>query len=606
MRFHPPNLPQYRILGQIGEGQFGRVYCGIHRQTGQLVAIKDLSLKGFPTNQFLRELTCVLSLHHPNIVFCRGMQYHPRGRYLIMDYCEGGTLRNLIEAEGKLSLEYRLKLMIDLLCGLSYAQTQKVVHCDLKPENILLAVKGKGWQAKISDFGIARLQELGNTNVGRGYTGTPAYMAPERFYGKYSYESDIYAMGIIFYELLLGKRPFSGLPGELMVAHLNQRPQVPETIPPILHSILTTALEKLPQRRFPDAASMLLAVRQAAIALEKPDYVAYFSANRPIKRENELTIQHQIPLTLPVTHLAIDGNQVYLGMGKELWSQIHRDQQLTDDFPKQWRIILDYPIKKLSLLANGCGIVTKGSSSHSLYYIPKNLVNSPISAESLRLHTWQTRWLVSTLDLQGRWLAMVYQSSEASTSPLFQVYQLPQLSSVQSSCDCHFPAELITLDSRHGLASFIYYRNDDYKTKLKLFNRRGDLMDCSSLPFALQFLTLNSYCPYQLLGLDRHQIGHAFLIQLKPWKVTRLAVNLDISQIIPQSWGYLLADRRGNLELIDTQGKYLNSGQIKIEGMISAIAGFGTTRFLVATWNGKEGMLAQIDVSDWLNSLQKE
>ena len=85
-----------------------------------------------------------------------------------------------------MDISYRIKLIIDVLNGLNYAHSQKVIYCDLKPEKILLALESRGWRAKITDFSIARLQELKNTNVGRGYTGSPAYMAPERFYGKFS------------------------------------------------------------------------------------------------------------------------------------------------------------------------------------------------------------------------------------------------------------------------------------------------------------------------------------------------------------------------------------------------------------------------------------
>ncbi len=78
----------YRILGQIGQGQFGQVYFAISRKTGEFVALKSLA-KGFPTNRFLREFSCLVSLRHPNIVACQGIEYHGQGRYLVMEYCEG-------------------------------------------------------------------------------------------------------------------------------------------------------------------------------------------------------------------------------------------------------------------------------------------------------------------------------------------------------------------------------------------------------------------------------------------------------------------------------------------------------------------------------------
>ena len=90
---------KYRILGLVGQGQFGRVFCGCHRKTGKIVALKDLDQYRFPTNKFLRELRFLLSLQHPNIVTCHALEHTPTGRYLVMDYCEGGTLRTLMEYE---------------------------------------------------------------------------------------------------------------------------------------------------------------------------------------------------------------------------------------------------------------------------------------------------------------------------------------------------------------------------------------------------------------------------------------------------------------------------------------------------------------------------
>jgi serine/threonine-protein kinase len=183
--------PLYRILGQIGEGQFGQVYCAIDRQTGAMFALKNLDQRRFPTHQFLKELSYLVALTHPNIVTWQGIGYYGRGRYLVMDYCEGGTLRDLLEAQGRLSLKQTLKLITDILLGLSHAHTRQIIHCDIKPENILLTLDSTGWTAKISDFGIARMAETTLPDKKRGgYTGSPAYMAPERFYGKYFYSSE--------------------------------------------------------------------------------------------------------------------------------------------------------------------------------------------------------------------------------------------------------------------------------------------------------------------------------------------------------------------------------------------------------------------------------
>lgn len=253
---------KYRILGLVGQGQFGRVFCAIHRKTGHLVALKELIQQRSPTHKFLRELRFLLSLQHPNIVTCQAIEYIQTGRYLVMDYCEGGTLRNLMQSEIQLSLVQRLKLIADVLAGLEHVHSRGIVHCDIKPENILLSLDTTGWIARISDFGVARLsQELCSGDLGD--TGSPAYMAPERFYGEYSPSSDLYAVGVMLFELVVGHRPFSGLPRELMSAHLNRPVKVPDTVPFLLRSTISTALQKLPARRFASAAEMLKSIRLA-------------------------------------------------------------------------------------------------------------------------------------------------------------------------------------------------------------------------------------------------------------------------------------------------------------------------------------------------------
>ncbi|MCY7392636.1 MAG: serine/threonine protein kinase, partial [Leptolyngbyaceae cyanobacterium CAN_BIN12] len=182
----------YRLLGLIGQGQFGRVYCASHRKTGRLVALKELNRDRFSTRNFLRELRFLLSLQHSNIVTCQALEHTATGRYLVMDYCESGTLRSLLSEEIQLQPLQGLSLIAQILAGLDHAHQREIVHCDIKPENILLTATATGWTARITDFGIARLSQELSTD-GFGNTGSPAYMAPERFYGQHSPASDLYA-----------------------------------------------------------------------------------------------------------------------------------------------------------------------------------------------------------------------------------------------------------------------------------------------------------------------------------------------------------------------------------------------------------------------------
>ena len=266
---------KYEILHCLGQGQYGRVFCAAHRETGKLVALKELDRKKFPTRMFLRELGFLVTLHHPNIVSCRGLEYSQTGRFLVMDYCQGGNLRDLIESKDKLDPILSLELITDILSGLEYARDRNIVHRDLKPENILLESEESGYITRIADFGIARLGgEADATQIDSGDSGSPAYMAPEQFYGRYSHASDLYAVGVMLYELLVGDRPFLGTFSDLRNSHLNQTVELPHSIPFLLRSTISKALQKLPQRRFKSAAEMLKSIELAQIVLKSGSKVS--------------------------------------------------------------------------------------------------------------------------------------------------------------------------------------------------------------------------------------------------------------------------------------------------------------------------------------------
>lgn len=256
-----PESTNYRIIKLVGQGQYGRVFCAVDK-SGKLVALKELDRKRFPTNKFLRELYFLSSLQHPNLINFLGLEHTKTGRYIVTDFCEGGTLRDLMQSE-PFCLVHGLKLIADVLAGLDYAHKRGIVHCDLKPENILLSMNSTDWIARISDFGVAKITSESNDMQEGVCTGSPAYMAPERFYGNYSPASDIYAIGVIIFELAVGYRPFSGLPGELMSAHLNQPLEIPNTVSYLLRSVISTAMQKLPNHRFPSAAQMLKSLELA-------------------------------------------------------------------------------------------------------------------------------------------------------------------------------------------------------------------------------------------------------------------------------------------------------------------------------------------------------
>ncbi len=592
-----PHRSHYRILGLIGQGQFGRVYCALHRQSGRLYALKDLEHKVFPTNKFLRELAYLVMLRHPNIVACYAVEYHARGRYLVMDYCEGGTLRDLMDNEGEISLVQKLKLIIDILAGLEIAHKFQIIHCDIKPENILLKLTAMGWDAKISDFGIAQLTAItGNPNFGKGYTGSPAYMAPERFYGKFSVSSDLYAVGILLYELIVGDRPFSGLPGQIQAAHFNQRLIIPENFPVSLRPILIKALEKLPQKRFLAAADMKKALETAMEAIAKEHYPSTFlNFSTSFLKQHSVTQISSDALAFPVNQLAVFEKQVYLGMDNQLLCRVYDNPDLTGTCLKQWDVYLRFPIINLHVYEQGSFVLTKKPIKKSTlnqfqYYLYQFSQNQPIHSLAQKpLDSWQTNKLVYSFAPNGKWLALVTPKPEKETRGIFQIFKLPRLKPVAVPHDGLFPSQLIAIDNDHGLAIFLAKTSSRQATVFRLFNRRGSLISAFTLPLLLTKITLNNDTHNHLFSLELNQDKIAVLIRLRPLKVTRIALKIKPYFILSYPWGYLLADRQGTINLLDSDGYHI--GEFNLEETITAIAIVGEFRCLVATWSGYRGMI---------------
>ncbi|MGK7879530.1 MAG: serine/threonine-protein kinase [Crocosphaera sp.] len=433
---------KYRILGQIGQGQFGRVYFAISRKTGNFVALKSLP-KGFPTNRFLREFSCLISLRHPNIVACKGIEYHGQGRYLVMDYCEGGTLRDLMNFPADLSLRLCLDLVIDILAALEQAHKKNIIHCDIKPENILLSLTTDKWVAKVTDFGIAKIAEHSSNNKGAsGYTGSPAYMAPERFYGKYSYACDIYSVGILLYELIIGERPFSGLPGDLMLSHLNQRINIPDKVPKPLQNIIIKALEKLPQRRFLSAQKMLEAINIAKerLNINRENIKLFTSTNI-----SDLTLQKnnfiEITDSNKINFIINNNDNIYLASENQLI-------KLSKESKKIETINFNNSITSLKLLSQGCLVLTQEKQEETCqYYFHYFSENTPFKKLEPCLQL-ESKDLKFSCDFQGHWLATISKSDNDKISAEFKVFNLKTLSLLNSPKTCPFPSQLIPLDKR--------------------------------------------------------------------------------------------------------------------------------------------------------------
>lgn len=629
---------RYRILGLVGQGQFGKVYCASDRRTGQLVALKELSHQSAPTHQFLQELWFIISLQHSNIAACLGLEHIQTGRYLVMEYCEGGTLRHLIEQQNSLRLQEVLNLIIGVLDGLDYAHQRGIIHCDIKPENILLTLKSQGWHPKLSDFGIARrlplAGKLSPSEKPSTFTGgSPAYMAPERFYGIYSSRSDVYAVGIVLFELLVGDRPFHGLPGELMSTHLNQRLQIPTEIPEALKTVLQKALEKLPARRYQTAAAMAEALRQAIIN-PQVQRLADSIISRPIPEaiEDEPFSPVQVShLTLSVDHsiafTSVGNSQVslncltnfpylYTALGQTLkiWSPPHDSFTSVEETQviAQDPIHFPDPILALQMIENGCCVMTK----NKIYYAnnfqnnPKSLLNlSGIQSQKSYHQESQNSDQVKTeknypltplnpasyqdllyrvaIEPKSRYLALAFSGQlrfysliEKQGSPVPKLIKKLSLSVPQVP-------EIIFLDRRYLLGVWLNFKSKNCNM-FRVYTRRGNPVGNLKVSVPLKQLIPTSQ-PYTLLGIGYDDQPQLILLHLNPLSIIRISLSSPPTIACATSWGYVIADQQGKYTILNLEGKFLGDylGPVNPQ----AIASWGKTGLAILTASQPQGYL---------------
>jgi serine/threonine protein kinase len=281
------NLGKYRVLEALGRGGMARVYRAYHPQLDRYVAIKVLRSDLVEEEEFLarfkREARAVAALRHPNIVQVYDFDVRSGLYFMVMELLEGDTLRrrlNDYQAQGeKMPLGEVVRILLDVLEGLAYAHSEDMIHRDVKPANILLTRRG---QAVLTDFGIAQI--IGGTRytVSGALMGTLSYMAPEQgLEGQCDARSDIYSLGIVFYEMLTGEPPFDAeTPLAILLKHVNDplplpRKMVP-SIPKWLERVVLKSLAKRPADRYQSAEEMSAALHKAAAKarVDLPDRIS--------------------------------------------------------------------------------------------------------------------------------------------------------------------------------------------------------------------------------------------------------------------------------------------------------------------------------------------
>lgn len=259
---------RYRVRARIARGGMATVYVATDLRLERRVALKvmhgHLSDDAVFQSRFIQEARAAARLADPHVVNVFDQGQDADMAYLVMEYLPGITLRDLLRQQRRLSVPQALTIMDAVLSGLSAAHRAGIVHRDVKPENVLLAEDGR---VKIGDFGLARATTA-NTATGQMLLGTIAYIAPELVTrGTADARSDIYALGIMLYELLTGEQPYKGeQPMQIAFQHATDsvpRPSVKNpAVPEQLDELVLWATEKTPDERPSDAGEMLTRIRE--------------------------------------------------------------------------------------------------------------------------------------------------------------------------------------------------------------------------------------------------------------------------------------------------------------------------------------------------------
>lgn len=271
-------LGQYILLEQLGEGGMAKVYNAFDSRLERNVAIKVIlpskrSSQIF-LEQFEQEAKALANLTHTNIVKVLDYGTENEQPYLVMDFIQGGTLKQALR--DPLPWQKAAEVLAPIARALDYVHHQKIVHRDIKPSNILL---DENYHPMLSDFGVVQLMEAKEKNdtpaIGVG-VGTPDYMSPEQGMGKETdFRADIYSLGVVFYELITGSKPFSAdTPMAVVIKHTTDEFPLPRknnrNIPKFVEDAILRAVQKDPQKRYADMGQFADALELIALGEEAP------------------------------------------------------------------------------------------------------------------------------------------------------------------------------------------------------------------------------------------------------------------------------------------------------------------------------------------------
>ena len=263
-----PHIGAYRIVGPIARGGTAAVVLAEHAVTRARVAIKQLDPFFNHRSELIEKLFCEHAIaecvRHPGVIKIHGTGWLGETPYLVMEYLDGETLHAL-DSRSELALDAIITITAEVAEALAAMHAEGFIHCDVKPDNVCVLSEpdaNGGPQIKVFDLGVARRIGAPMTDA---VAGTPAFMAPEQWYGEPTPKSDVYALGCMMYELVTGHPVFSGTLPQMMTAHCERLPERPSThrpgIPAELERIIVRTLAKDPALR-PTMAELEVELRK--------------------------------------------------------------------------------------------------------------------------------------------------------------------------------------------------------------------------------------------------------------------------------------------------------------------------------------------------------
>jgi beta-lactam-binding protein with PASTA domain len=271
---------RYRLVSRLGSGGMADVWCADDLQLGRRVALKLLHRRFAEDDEFVerfrREASSAAGLQHPNVVSVYDRGEFDGTYYIAMELLEGVTLKDLVKRDGPLEPTRAIDLAIQILRAARFAHKRGIIHRDLKPHNVIVDSEDR---AKVTDFGIARAGASDMTETG-SILGTAQYLSPEQAQGHaVSAQSDLYAIGIVLYELLTGTVPFDGDSAvTIALKQVSEPPLPPSRLNPVvsadLERVVLRALAKEPEHRYADADEFIAALEVARAGFGAPEGAA--------------------------------------------------------------------------------------------------------------------------------------------------------------------------------------------------------------------------------------------------------------------------------------------------------------------------------------------